>query len=111
MSTRTGPRKRLPSVLYAGAVLASHLTALAVRLDHVIHRTTPARERTDAHDRCPLCRHQLGAVEQRPPRDTRTKTGQVKRLPAEVLEWRRCGGCGLHQRGEPPRLPERGMAA
>ena len=82
------------------AIVLSHLESWYTRLDHLVRRvlSPPARHLLRG-DVCPLCGHQLGAPEQRPPRDTRTTTGKMKRLPEEILRWRKCGGCALHQVG------------
>lgn len=80
--------------------LAAHVEALYWRLDHLTRRVfQPPRPRNPRDATCPLCGHQLGAPSKRPPRDTRTVKGQLKRLPAEVLTWRRCGGCSQYQVG------------
>jgi len=84
---------------YYLAVILSHIESWYWRIDHLVSRVfTPPASRSRG-EVCPLCDHQLGAREQRPPRDVRRVGGQVKRLPEEVLVWRRCGGCGLHQTG------------
>ena len=84
--------------MYALAVILSHIEAAGTRINHLVRRVlSPPRPRSA--DTCPLCGHQLGAPDQRPPRDTRTTRGKLKRLPAELLSWRRCGGCALHQVG------------
>lgn len=82
------------------AVVLSHAQATVTRARHMVRHLGPPPIVTKRGERCPLCGHQLGARERRPPRDMRTAKGQVKRLPEEVLTWRRCGGCGLFQVGE-----------
>jgi hypothetical protein len=66
------------------AVLASHAEALWTRLRHMRDSIgPPPRSRTRGAS-CPLC----GA----PLAETPVRAG-------EVLRWRRCIGCGLHQHG------------
>ncbi len=90
------------NVHIALAIVLSHLEAICTRLNHLVQRiVSPAAHRLKRRGEvCPLCRHQLGPSDQRQVRHERTPSGQFKRLPAEILIWRRCGGCGLHQVGE-----------
>ena len=82
------------------AIIISHLEAMATRLSHLVRYVlSPPARHLKRGEVCPLCSHQLGPPDRRPPRDVRRAGGEIKRLPEEVLIWRRCGGCGLHQRG------------
>ena len=92
----------MSTALTAIAIVLSHLEAAYTRLDHLTTRVVSPMDHRHAvrGEVCPLCGHQLGATEQRPPRITRTLKGAIKNIPAEVLTWRRCGGCALHQVGQ-----------
>ena len=90
---------------HALAVVTSEIESWNMRLTH---RLKPRVQHDHVRGAtCPLCKHQLGAADTKPPRDVRTPAGQMRRLPAELLEWRRCGGCGLYQEGEIPTKSER----
>lgn len=103
------PLSPLRVVATGFAIVEGHLHAFYTRVDQLTRRVfEPPRPRGPREAVCPLCGHQLGAPERRPPRDMRGRAGQIKRLPEEVLTWRRCGGCGLHQLGYPQ---ENGRAA
>ncbi len=86
------------------AIIISYLEAIYTRLNHLVRRVvSPAAHRLEKRgDVCPLCGHQLGPSDQRQVRVELAPDGEVKHLPADVLAWRRCGGCTLHQVGAMP---------
>lgn len=58
---------------------------------------------------CPLCGGPL-RPDSRPPRDQRDSSGKIRRLPADVLAWFRCGRCEASQIGiHPSQLDPRRM--
>ena len=89
------------SVTYAISVLSSHVEALVTRINALFGprlRLHNGHEKRRNPRTCVLCGGPM-RPDRRPPRDVRRADGTVRRLPEEVMDWHRCGRCGLSQVG------------
>lgn len=81
----TSDTEATTSVRGALAALLAHVHALGTRASYMLRHMSPTPRWRLRGTACPLCGAPLV---------------QSDRHAGEVLTWRRCGGCGMHQYGE-----------